>query len=85
MQTTKIGDYVVLHNGNFEGDVIVRHLPNGPYGEIASEVTVPFTVMLDLVLRYLAQSRIAQLEQMDASELHQTLFGSPHPDPGFSN
>jgi hypothetical protein len=68
MHSTELGeDITAHHNGDFSGNVIFRV----PSELIIDEGTVslPFTVLRELVFSYLRNTKISRLENMDDEQL----------------
>lgn len=53
--------YSIQHNGDFSGDVHIAH-----HGV---EAIIPFTVMLEVVGRWLQQQKINDIESMTGTEM----------------
>ncbi len=70
------GQYVVFHNGDFSGEIIVqRRASLKPGARDSSEVTVPYAVMEAVVAANLQSELIGALEQMAPAEFLNFLAG----------
>ncbi len=63
MRTLNTDSYTVNYNGDFSGDVILRHKESG------SSFTIPFNVLEELVAEKVRADRIGALEEATAEEL----------------
>ena len=63
MHTLTCDPFAINYNGDFSGDVIIRHRQTG------GSFTVPYSVLEELVAEKVRQDRIATLEQATTEEL----------------
>ena len=63
--TTKKGNTIFIHNGSYKGNVNISNS--------TSEIDIEFDELLDFVVDYIKQEKIAEVEQMNTSELIKSL------------
>ena len=64
MHTFSEGDYVILHDGDYQGEVIIRDNKE-PFGE----VVVPAALLRGFVAKQIRQNKISKLEQLSDNEV----------------
>lgn len=63
------GGYLVVHNGDFSGDVMIRTPKGSAHHEEGAEHWIPFHVLEAVVAEKIRADKIAVLEQAEAGEL----------------
>lgn len=67
-QTKEAPYWIVNHNGDFSGDVILTFFKRSDEDRM-KEITVPFELLKQLVAEYVRTQRINALENADAADL----------------
>ena len=61
---------VILHNGDYSGEVIIRKLRNdGNRDENVGEIVLQFEDLLEFVCSYVRSEKISKLEQATPEEI----------------
>ena len=64
--TTEIHGTVFIHDGDFFGDVIIKH---HNHGEPPFEVSIPFATLREFVVEHVRQEKIREFENMHPDKL----------------